>query len=118
MYPIETELVIGKPHVFLSKQLLMKVVLWHRCLAYLNFKYINILATGKLVRGMLLLKFYSNTSCTDCECANINKKLKPQIIDSTIKESLQLLHIDLCCPSVIEIMYQKKYILVIMDDHT
>ena len=38
------------------------------------------------------------------------------MIDSKIIEPLELLHIDLCGPSIVETLNKKRYILVIVDD--
>lgn len=43
-------------------------------LTHLNFKYINNLVTGEMVRGMSLLKFDSNTLCAACEHGKQRKK--------------------------------------------
>lgn len=76
------------------------------------------MVTGEHVQGIPLQKFDSNTLCTAYECEKISRKRHPMIFDSTIKEHLQLLHIDLCGTTVIKNMSQKKYILVIVDNHT
>lgn len=64
------------------------------------------------------MKFDSNTLFVVYECGKIIRKRHPLILDSIIKDPLQLLHIDLYGPSLIGSMFWKKYILVIVDDHT
>ncbi|KAI3739575.1 hypothetical protein L2E82_29984 [Cichorium intybus] len=46
------------------------------------------------------------------------KKAHKSITDSSISHPLELLHIDLCGPSVVASLNHKKYILVIVDDFT
>lgn len=75
MYPLDIELMIDKPQLcFLLKADFDESWLWHRRLAHLDFKYIKKLFTGELVRGMSLLKFFSNTLCAACECGKIIRK--------------------------------------------
>ena len=119
MYPLDVSLIIGKPQLcFLSKVVSEVSWLWHRKLAHLNFRYINNLVTGELVRGLPILKFSNDTLCPACECGKQSKASHPLIMDSSISEPLELLHIDLCGPSTVASLHHKKYILVIVDDYT
>ena len=45
-------------------------------------------------------------------------QVTPMVIDSSISEPLELLHIDLYGPSTVASLHDKKYVLVIVDDFT
>ncbi|KAI3518357.1 hypothetical protein L1887_06990 [Cichorium endivia] len=92
--------------------------LWHQKLAHLNFRYMNQLVTGEMVRGMPLLKFDNENLCAACALGKQKKKPHKSITDSSITHPLELLHIDLCGPSTVASLNHKKYILVIVDDFT
>ena len=78
----------------------------------------NDLVSGEIVRGLPLLKFGNDHLCAACECGKQSKNGHPFIIEKSISEPLELLHIDLCGPSTVESLHHKKYILVIVDDFT
>lgn len=67
---------------------------------------------------MTLLKFNNDHLCNVCEYRKNSKKGHPILIEKSISERLELLHIDLCGPSVVESLNHKKYILVMVDDYT
>lgn len=92
--------------------------LWHQKLSHPNFWFINELVTIEIVRGLPLLKFDNDTLCPYCECGQQAKGSHPMIIDSSIYEPLQLLHIILCGPSKILGLHHKKYIVHVVDAYT
>ncbi|CAH1432412.1 unnamed protein product [Lactuca virosa] len=61
------------------------------------------------------LKFSNDTLCPACECGKKSKASHPMVIDSSIYEPLELLHIDLCGPSTIASLHHKKYILILIN---
>ena len=109
MYPLDVSLIIGKPQLcFLSKVVSEVSWLWHRKLAHLNFRYINNMVTGELVHGLPILKFSNDTLCPACECGKHVKASHPLIMDSSISEPLELLHMDLCGPSIVASLHHKN----------
>lgn len=119
MYPLDVSLIIGKPQLCLLSKAVSEVSwLWDHMLALLNFRYINTLVTGELVGGLPILKFNNDTLCPACECGKQSKASHPMVIDSSISEPLELLHIDPYGPSTEASLHHKKYILVIVDDFT
>lgn len=71
---------------------------------------------GDHVRGLPVLKFDKEHLCATCEMGKQSRKSHPSRINTNIVEALELLHIDLCGPSTIEIIGGSKFILVIVDD--
>lgn len=119
MYPLDVSLIIGKPQLcFLSKAVSEVSWLWHRKLAHMNFRYINKLVTGQLVWGLPILQFNYDTLCPVSECGKQTKESHPLIINSSIVEPLELIHIDLYGPSTVVNLHHKKYTLVIVADYT
>ncbi|KAI3758285.1 hypothetical protein L6452_05844 [Arctium lappa] len=94
--------------------------LWHRRLSHLNFRYINKLVSGKLVKRLPELKFEREHLCAACEQGKMKRaphKPKPKPEPST-NSPLELLHMDLCGPLRTQNLGGKKYVLVIVDDYT
>ncbi|TLX67722.1 hypothetical protein E9993_23260, partial [Labilibacter sediminis] len=53
MFPLDISLMVGKPQICLLSKAMSEVSwLWHRRLAHLNFRYMNNLVTGEMVRGL------------------------------------------------------------------
>ncbi|KAI3510746.1 hypothetical protein L1887_17880 [Cichorium endivia] len=104
MFPLYISMFLGKPRLCLLSKAHFKVSwLWHRKLAHLNFRYMNQLVTGEMVRGMPLLKFDNENLCAACALGKQKKKPHKTITDSSITHPLELLHIDLCGPSTVAI---------------
>ena len=71
-----------------------------------------------MVRGLPFLKFEKDHLFVACECGKQSKKGHPVIIEKSISDPLELVHIDLCGPSTVESLHHKKYILMIVDEFT
>ncbi|KAI3503824.1 hypothetical protein L1887_32277 [Cichorium endivia] len=97
MFPLDISMFLRKPRLCLLSKAHSEVSwLWHRKLAHLNFRYMNKLVTGEMVRGMPLLKFDNENLCTTCALGKQKKKPHKSITDSNITHPLELLHMDLC----------------------
>lgn len=117
-FPLNTSLIISKQRLcFLLSKVVFKVSsLWHRKLVHLNFQYIHNLVIGETMQGLPLLKFENEMLCSSCESGKQTKGSHKSILDSSIVEPLELLHINLYGPSVVASLHKNKYILVIYDD--
>ncbi|GJZ89946.1 putative ribonuclease H-like domain-containing protein [Tanacetum coccineum] len=94
-----------------------EAVLWHRRLGHVNFKNINKLVKGNLVRGLPSKTFKLDHSCLACR--NKGKQHRAsckKIEERTVREPLELLHMDLFGPVSVESVNRKKYCLVVTDD--
>jgi hypothetical protein len=69
--------------------------LWHRRLGHVNFKNINKLVKGNLVRGLPSKTFKLDHSCLACKKGKQHKASCKKIEERTIREPLELLHMDL-----------------------
>nr|GEZ25144.1 ribonuclease H-like domain-containing protein [Tanacetum cinerariifolium] len=91
---------------------------WHRRMGHVNYKSMNRLVKGNLVRGLPPKLFKNNHTCVAC-CKGKQYKASYKAINvvSSISEPLQLLHMDLFGPTSIRSIDHKYYFLVITDDY-
>ncbi|GKA45344.1 ribonuclease H-like domain-containing protein, partial [Tanacetum coccineum] len=93
-----------------------KSKLWHRRLGHVNFKNINKLVKGHLVRGLPSKVFVNNHTCVACKKGKQHKASCKAISERIIRKPLELLHMDLFGPVFVESINKKRYCLVMTDD--
>ncbi|GJW37553.1 putative ribonuclease H-like domain-containing protein [Tanacetum coccineum] len=85
-------------------------------LGHVNFKNLNRLVKGNLVRGLPTKLFQNDHTCVACQKGKQHKtSCKPKLV-SSISHTLQLLHMDLFGPTSVRSINHKTYCLVITDD--
>ncbi|GJT52301.1 putative ribonuclease H-like domain-containing protein [Tanacetum coccineum] len=89
---------------------------WHRRLGHVNFKNLNKLVKGNLVRGLPSKIFQNDHTCVACQKGKQHKASCKTKTVSSISHSLQLLHMDLFGPTSVRSLNHKTYCLVITDD--
>nr|GEV36996.1 putative ribonuclease H-like domain-containing protein [Tanacetum cinerariifolium] len=91
---------------------------WHRRMGHVNYKNMNRLVKGKLVRGLPPKLFKHVHTCVVC-CKSKRHKASYKVINavSSIFDPLQLLHMDLFGPIFIRSIDHKYYCLVITDNY-
>ncbi|GJY73057.1 putative ribonuclease H-like domain-containing protein [Tanacetum coccineum] len=89
---------------------------WHRRLGHVNFKNLNKLVKGNLVRGLPSKIFQNDHTCVACQKGKQHKASCKAKIVSSISQPLQLLHMDLFGPTSVRSINHKTYCLVITDD--
>nr|GFA89581.1 putative ribonuclease H-like domain-containing protein [Tanacetum cinerariifolium] len=92
--------------------------LWHRRLGHINFKTMNKLVKGNLVRGLPSKIFKNNHTYVACQKGKQHKascKSKPV---SSISQPLQRLHMDLFGSTCVKSLNKKSYCLVVTDDYS
>nr|GEZ43887.1 putative ribonuclease H-like domain-containing protein [Tanacetum cinerariifolium] len=92
--------------------------LWHRKLAHINFKTLNKIVKGNLVRGLPTKVFENDHTCVACKKGKQHKascKIKPV---SSVDQPLFRLHMDLFGPTFVKILNKKSYCLAITDDYS
>nr|GEU50528.1 putative ribonuclease H-like domain-containing protein [Tanacetum cinerariifolium] len=91
---------------------------WHRRLGHINFKTMNKLVKGNLVRG-LPTKFFENdntfVACKKGKQHRASCKTKPV---SSVDKPLYMLHMDLFRPTFVKSLNKKSYCLVVTDDYS
>ncbi|GKB15775.1 putative ribonuclease H-like domain-containing protein [Tanacetum coccineum] len=89
---------------------------WHRRLGHVNFKNLNKLVKGNLVRGLPSKIFQNDHTCVACQKGKQHKASCKAKSVSSISQPLQLLHMDLFGPTSVRSLNYKTYCLVITDD--
>ncbi|GJX69392.1 putative ribonuclease H-like domain-containing protein [Tanacetum coccineum] len=90
--------------------------LWHRRLGHVNFKTMNKLVKGNLVRGLPLKIFNNDHTCVACQKGKQHKASCKAKLMSSISQPLQMLHMDLFGPTSVRSINHKTYCLVVTDD--
>ena len=102
----------------LSKANSQQSWLWHMRLSHLNFKNINKLVKGGLIKGIPDLKFEKEHLCTACEKGKMKKVSHKAKTEHATTQPLQLIHMDLCGPMRVQSINGRKYVLVMVDDYS
>ncbi|GJW95146.1 putative ribonuclease H-like domain-containing protein [Tanacetum coccineum] len=90
--------------------------LWHRRLGHVNYKNINKLVKGNLVRGLPSKVFMNDHTCVACKKGKQHKASCKAKLERTIRKPLELLHMDLFGPISVDSINKKRYCLVVTDD--
>nr|GEY33464.1 putative ribonuclease H-like domain-containing protein [Tanacetum cinerariifolium] len=101
-----------------AKATVDKSNLWHRRLVHINFKTINKLVKGNLVRGLPTEVFENDHTCVACKKGKQHRascKTKPV---SFVHQPLYRLHMDLFGPTFVKSLNKKSYYLVVTDDYS
>ncbi|GKA19284.1 putative ribonuclease H-like domain-containing protein [Tanacetum coccineum] len=92
--------------------------LWHRMLGHINFKTMNKLVRGNLVRGLPSKLFENDHTCVACQKGKQHKASCKTKLVSSISQPLQMLHMDLFGPTSVMSINHKTYCLVVTDDYS
>ncbi|GJT73664.1 putative ribonuclease H-like domain-containing protein [Tanacetum coccineum] len=90
--------------------------LWHRRLGHVNFKTMNKLVKGNLVRGLPSNFFENDHTCVACQKGKQHKASCKAKLVSSICQPLQMLHMDLFGPTSVRRNNHKTYCLIVTDD--
>ncbi|GKD34809.1 putative ribonuclease H-like domain-containing protein, partial [Tanacetum coccineum] len=99
-----------------SKATPNKYNLWHRRLGHVNFKTMNKLVRGSLVRGLPSKLFEINQTCVACQKGKQHRASCKTKTISLTNQPLQMLHMDLFGPTFVKSLIKKMYCLVVKDD--
>ncbi|GJX68972.1 putative ribonuclease H-like domain-containing protein [Tanacetum coccineum] len=92
--------------------------LWHRRLCHLNFKTMNKLVKGNLIRCLPSKPFENDQTYVACQKEKQHKDFCKSKIENSINLPLHLLHMDLFCPTFVKSLMKKMYFLVVTDDYS
>ncbi|GJS32060.1 putative ribonuclease H-like domain-containing protein [Tanacetum coccineum] len=90
--------------------------LWHRRLGHINFKNMNKLVRGNLVRGLPSKIFENDHSCVACQKGKQHKASCKSKLVNSISKPLHMLHMDLFGATNVKSLMKKSYCLVVTDD--
>ncbi|GJZ93754.1 putative ribonuclease H-like domain-containing protein [Tanacetum coccineum] len=92
--------------------------LWNRRLGHLNFKTMNKLVKGNLVRGLPSKLFENDETCVACQKEKQHRASCKSKTEKSISLPLHLLHMDLFGPIFVKSLMKKMYCLVVIDDYS
>ncbi|GKA57771.1 putative ribonuclease H-like domain-containing protein, partial [Tanacetum coccineum] len=92
--------------------------LWHRRLGHINFKTLNKLVKGNLIRGLPSKFFENDHTCVTCQKGKQHKATCKSKLVTSISQPLQILHMDLFRPTFVKSLMGKMYCLVITNDYS
>nr|GEZ28570.1 ribonuclease H-like domain-containing protein [Tanacetum cinerariifolium] len=120
MYNVDLKNVVslGDLTCFFAKATLDESNIWHRRLCHINFKTMNKLVKGNLVRGLPSKVFENNHTCVACKKEKQHRascKSKPI---SSASHPLQRIHMDLFGRTFLKSLNKKSYCLVVTDDYS
>nr|GFA44389.1 putative ribonuclease H-like domain-containing protein [Tanacetum cinerariifolium] len=101
----------------LAKATLDESNLWHRRLGHVNFKTINKLIKGNLVRGLPSKVFTNDNSCVACKKGKQHRASCKSKTVSYVNQPLFRLYMDLFGPTFVKSLSKKSCCLVITDDY-
>ncbi|GJS76555.1 ribonuclease H-like domain-containing protein [Tanacetum coccineum] len=87
-------------------------------LGHINFKTLNKLVKGNLVRGLPSKFFENDHTCVACKKGKQHKATCKSKLVTSISQPLQILHMDLFGPTFVKSLMGKMYCLVITDDYS
>ncbi|GJU35066.1 putative ribonuclease H-like domain-containing protein [Tanacetum coccineum] len=92
--------------------------LWHKRLGHINFKTMNKLVKGNLVRGLPSKLFEIHQTCVACQKGKQHRASCKSKIVSLISQPLHMLHMDLFGPTFVKSLMKKMYCLVVTNDYS
>ncbi|GJX24841.1 putative ribonuclease H-like domain-containing protein [Tanacetum coccineum] len=90
--------------------------LWHRRLGHTNFKNMNKLVRGNLVRGLPSKIFENDHYCVACQKGKQHKAFYNAKLMNSISKPLHMFHMDLFGHTNIKSLMKKSYCLVVTND--
>nr|GEU65655.1 hypothetical protein [Tanacetum cinerariifolium] len=116
----DTECLVLSSKVKLSdaSQVLLRVLRENNMLGHVNFKTINKLVKGNLVRGLPTKVFTNDPSCVACKKGKQHRASCKSKTVSSVDQPLFRLYMDLFGPTFVKSLSKKSYYLVITDDYS
>nr|GEX34931.1 hypothetical protein [Tanacetum cinerariifolium] len=120
MYNVDLKNIVpsGDLTCLFAKATLYESNIWHRRLGHINFKTMNKLVKGNLVRGLPSKVFENNHNCVACKKGKQHRAFCKSKTVSSVSQPLQRLHMDLFGPTFVKSLNKKSYYLVVTDDYS
>ena len=91
--------------------------MWHTRLVHVNIETLKLMVKKQFVTGIPDIAILKET-CVSCLLGKQARKPFPQATTFRATSPLELIHGDLCGPITPPTPAQKRYVLVLIDDHT
>nr|GEZ40796.1 putative ribonuclease H-like domain-containing protein [Tanacetum cinerariifolium] len=120
MYNVNLKNIIpsGDLTCLFAKATLDESNLWYRRLRHINFKTMNKLVKGNLVRGLPTKVFENDNTCVACKKGKQHRASCKIKHVCSVDQPLYRLHIDLFGPTFAKSLNKKSYCLVVIDDYS
>ncbi|GKB41576.1 putative ribonuclease H-like domain-containing protein [Tanacetum coccineum] len=120
MYSVDIKNIVPKGSLtcLFAKDTSDESKLWHRRLGHINFKTMNKLVKGNLVRGLPSKLFGINQTCVACKKGKQHRASCKSRTVSLISQPLHMLHMHLFGPTFVKSLMKKMYCLVATDDYS
>ncbi|GJT21651.1 putative ribonuclease H-like domain-containing protein [Tanacetum coccineum] len=120
MYSVDLKNIVSKGGLtcLFAKATSDESKLWHRSLGYLNFKTMNKLVKGNLVRGLPSQLFENDQTCVARQKGKQHRASCKTKTENSISLPLHLLHMDLFGLTFVKSLIKKMYYLVFIDDYS
>nr|GEU94673.1 hypothetical protein [Tanacetum cinerariifolium] len=120
MYNVNLKNIVpsGNLTCLFAKETINESNLWHRRLTHINFKTINKLVKGNLVRGLPTKVFKNDNTCVACKKGRQHRAFCKTKHVSSVDQPLFRLHMDLFGPTFVKSLNKKSYCLVVTDDYS
>nr|GEX13998.1 hypothetical protein [Tanacetum cinerariifolium] len=118
IYSVELKSVVptrGLTYLF-AKAISDESNLWYRRLEHINYKIMNILVRGNLMRGLPSKNFKNAHCCVACQKGKQYKASYKAKLMNSISKPLHMLHMDLFVLRNVKSLMKKSYCLVVTDD--
>nr|GEW27362.1 uncharacterized mitochondrial protein AtMg00810-like [Tanacetum cinerariifolium] len=92
--------------------------LWHSKLGHINFKTMNKLVKGNLVRGLPTKVFKNDTTCFACKKGKQHRASCKTKRVSSVDQPLYRLYMDLFGPTFVKSLNKMSYCLVVTNDYS
>ncbi|GJX72197.1 ribonuclease H-like domain-containing protein [Tanacetum coccineum] len=99
-----------------AKAIIDESKLWHRRLGHVNFKTMNKLVNGNLVRGLPSKTFENDHTYVACQKGKQHKASCKTKLVSSISQPLEMLHKELFGPTFVRSINHKTYCLLVTND--
>ncbi|GJV40698.1 putative ribonuclease H-like domain-containing protein [Tanacetum coccineum] len=118
MYSFNLENIVpsGGLACLIAKAIIDESNKWHRRLGHVNFKNLNKLVKGNLVRGLPSKIFQNDHTCVACQKGKQHKASCKAKSVRSISQPLQLLYMEFFGPTSVRSLNHKTYCLVITND--
>ncbi|GJR82920.1 putative ribonuclease H-like domain-containing protein [Tanacetum coccineum] len=118
IYSVDLKSVVptGGLTCLIAKAIIYESNTWHRRLGHINFKIMNKLEKGNLIKGLPSKIFKNDHSCVACQKGKQHKASYKTKLVNSISKPLHMLHMDLFGPTNVKSLMKKSYFLVVTDD--
>ncbi|GJT99778.1 putative ribonuclease H-like domain-containing protein [Tanacetum coccineum] len=117
IYSVDLKSVVstGGLTCLIAKATIDKSNTWNRRLGHINFKTMNKLVKGNLIKGLPSKIFENDYSCVACQKGMQHKASYKTKFVNSISKPLHMLHMDLFGPINVKSLMKKSYCLVVTD---